>query len=207
MAKTRAGTLRHVWSTELPLDLKIRIYIVVCCIILTYGSEAWFLSERACKIINGANAYMLSHITDKSKWDESSADTSTFNILVWIRARRLRWDGHILRMGDERLVKQTLKVIYDNPQEGDMLMDVEAMESWEQLVESVKDRKSWKKKVVRLKRSNQRTTMPIKERKLQHQRQKASTKTRSHFIFYPSKEQRTKTAEENEDNNFFKQSA
>ena len=86
-------------------------------------------------------------------------------------------------------------------------MDVEATESWEQLVEAAKDRQLWKKKVARLKRAAQRTTMPIKEHKLQHQRQKASTKTRSHFIFYPSKEQRAKAAEENEDNNFFEQAA
>ena len=105
-------------------------------------------------------------------------------------------------MDDERLVKQTLKVIYDNSQEGDMLMDVESTESWEQLVETAKDRKSWKKKVVPLKRASQRTTMSIKEHKLQHQRQKTSTET---SIFYPSKEQRAKVAEENEDDNFFKQ--
>ena len=27
MAKTRAGTLRHIWASKLPLDLKLRLYI------------------------------------------------------------------------------------------------------------------------------------------------------------------------------------
>ena len=41
MAKLRAGSLRHVWAAELPLDLKLRLYISCCCSILVYGSEAW----------------------------------------------------------------------------------------------------------------------------------------------------------------------
>ena len=41
MAKTRAGSLRHVWAAKaISLDLKIRIYISACCSILVYGSEA-----------------------------------------------------------------------------------------------------------------------------------------------------------------------
>ena len=80
MAKQRAGTLRHVWSSSLKLDLKVRLYIAACCSILVYGSEAWLLNERASRCINGANAYMLSHITDKTKREEATPATSTFNI-------------------------------------------------------------------------------------------------------------------------------
>ena len=116
MTKTRAGSLRHVWATKaLSLDLKIRIYTSACCSILVYGSEAWRLTEQACKIINGANAFMLSHITGKSKREEATAVTTTFDILVWIRARRLKWAGHILCLDDKRLIRHTLRVIYDNP--------------------------------------------------------------------------------------------
>ena len=46
MAKTRAGTLRHIWSAKLPMDLKLRLYICCCCSILVWGSEAWVLNER-----------------------------------------------------------------------------------------------------------------------------------------------------------------
>ena len=113
MAKTRAGTLRHIWSAKLPMDLKLRLYIACCCSILVWGSEAWTLDEKACRCINGANAYMLSHITGKSKREEATAKTTTFDILAWIRARRLRWVGHILRLRDRddgkpRLIKETL---------------------------------------------------------------------------------------------------
>ena len=123
MAKTRAGSLRHIWAAELPLDLKIRLYIACCCSIMVWGSEAWVLDDEAKRCINGANAHMLAHITGKTKREEATLGTTTFNILAWIRARRMRWVGHILRLPDERLIKQTLKVIFDNPQDGDILMD------------------------------------------------------------------------------------
>ena len=98
-----------------------------------WGSEAWILNEEACRCINGANAHMLSHITGKT--EEATESTTTFNILAWIRARRLSWVGHILRLEDgdrPRLIKQTLRVIFDNRQDGDILMDVEER-SWTRL--------------------------------------------------------------------------
>ena len=91
MAKTRAGQLRHILSSEeVSLDLRLRLYIAGCCSIMTYGAEAWLLDDEACKALNGANAYMLSHITGNNRHYEASPDTTTFNLLLWIRARRLR---------------------------------------------------------------------------------------------------------------------
>ena len=95
-AKARAGTFRHLWAADLSLDLKMRLYISACCSILVYGSEGWLLNARTCKRINGANAYMLSHFTGKTKHDEATADKTTFNIITWIRTRRLRWVCHVM---------------------------------------------------------------------------------------------------------------
>ena len=91
---------------------------------------------------------MLSHITGKLKREEAMTSSTSFDILVWIRSRRLRWVGHILRLDDERLIKQTLKVkvIYDNRQTGDILMDVDDM-SWEDLRQTTADRDVWRAKV------------------------------------------------------------
>ena len=41
--------------------------------------------------------------------------------------------GHIL---DNRLIKQTLRVIYDHPQEGDLLMNTQG-KTWEQLIQTI----------------------------------------------------------------------
>ena len=139
-------------STELALDLKLRLYIAACCSIMTYGAEAWLLDEQARRALNGANAYMLSHITGNPRRQESTADTCTFNLLLWIRARRLRWLGHILRLQDERLVKQAIKHIHGHRQDGDMLMDVDPSLSWEALVELARDKDGWRERVRKMQR-------------------------------------------------------
>ena len=108
MSKSRAGTLRHVWASDLGMDLKVRLYVASCCSMLVYGSEAWLLTDEALRYINGANTYMLSHITSRMKREETTHAETAFDIIVWIRARRLKYVGHILRLKDERLVKQTL---------------------------------------------------------------------------------------------------
>ena len=61
MARTRAGNLHRVWKVNLPLKLKLRLYVSGIFSILTYGSEAWRLDERAQHAINGANAMILAH--------------------------------------------------------------------------------------------------------------------------------------------------
>ena len=152
MARQRAGKLRHIWSaTELSLDLKMRLYRSACCSILTYGSEAWTLDPTTCKIINGANAAMVSHITQRSIQEEATTGTRTFDLLRWIRARRLRWVGHILRMRDDRLIKQALHTIYDNRKEGDILMDIPDTKDWQDLQAIASHRKGWRARVHKIK--------------------------------------------------------
>ena len=91
-AKKRVGQLRHVWSSKiLPLSLKRRLYISGVCSILTYGAEAWRLDVETRSMLNGVNAQMLTHITNKTVQEEATAATSTIDIVLWIRVRRLKW--------------------------------------------------------------------------------------------------------------------
>ena len=168
-AKVRAGSFRHIWSSSLSQGLKLRLYVSACCSILVYGSEGWILDEKTCRCLNGANAYMLSHLTGKTKHEEATAATTTFDIVAWIRARRLRWVGHIMRMGkncngEERQVKETLKVIFNNRQQGDILMDV-AEDSWEALQKAAADRDKWRERVLALKKAARLTTRKPQEKK------------------------------------------
>jgi len=90
-AQTRAGKLRHIWAApQLTLQLKLRLYISACVSILTYGSEAWLLDPRVTSALRGANARMLARITKKEIKDEARDSTTTFNIIAWIRATRLK---------------------------------------------------------------------------------------------------------------------
>ena len=72
--------------------------------------------------LNGANSRMLSVITDKTQKEEASDGSRTFDLLMWIRARRIQWLDPILRMDDGRLIKRAVKVMYEASQEGDLLM-------------------------------------------------------------------------------------
>ena len=59
MAVQTAGKMRHVWaSKQIPLKLKLRVYITGVCSQLTYGSEAWRLDEQTIRMLNGANIKM-----------------------------------------------------------------------------------------------------------------------------------------------------
>ena len=89
---------------------------------------------------------MLAHITGHSQRTEATSATTTFNLVKWIRARRLKWVGHILRMDDERLIKQTLHYIFHNPQDGDILMDVRATDC-QHLLRQASDRDAWRRRV------------------------------------------------------------
>ena len=151
MARTRAGKLRHTWAAPtLPLQLKLRLYKAVVCSIMTYGSEAWLLDNATCKALNGANAAMLAIITGKSIQQEACRSTTTFDILPWIRGKRLQWVGHILRLPPTRLLHRTLQHIHDQAIPGDMLMDAPIGE-WKELVKLAEDRKGWRIRVRKLK--------------------------------------------------------
>ena len=148
MARQRFGKLRHIWTNkELHLNLRLRLYKSCVCSVLTYGSEAWQLHEEARRTLNGANSQMLSIITGKTPHQEASAKWRTFDLVAWIRARRLQWVGHILRMGPERMVKQAVFELFKAPTKGNLLMDVPAVDSWKELCTRAQNKEAWRERV------------------------------------------------------------
>ena len=148
MAQTRYGKLRHIWhNNDLHLGLKLRLYKACICSILTYGSEAWTLTTETTRSINGANAQMMAGITGNTPHQEASPKSRTFDIVLWIRARRLQWLGHILRMGKERLLKRAIYEMFKNRKQGDMLMDAPTHKTWRELCTYAVDRDYWRTRV------------------------------------------------------------
>ena len=84
---------------------------------------------EAVKKINGANAQMMRVISGKTPHQEASPKWRSFDIVKWIRARRLAWVGHILRLGPERKIKQAVYEMFKHRSEGDLLMDAPATTS------------------------------------------------------------------------------
>ena len=144
----------------------------------------------------------MSHITGKTKREETTTAMTTFNIITWIRARRLKRVGHILRLrdSDNRLIKETLKVIYDNRQEWDILMDVDADLTWGQLQKQARDKNARRKKVNELKTTARRATAPVKRSKVTSTAPLTNVKTRFTFL-PPQKPAPTKVKKKQKQNN------
>ena len=146
-AKQRFGKMRHIWGNKvLHVNLRMRLYKSSVCSILTYGAEAWRMTPRVSAALNGANASMVSIITDKTPREEAAAGKS-FDVVKWIRARKLQWLGHILRMGPQRKVKQAIFEMFKARRHGDMLMDAPATDSWRELCTYACDREYWRTRV------------------------------------------------------------
>ena len=158
-ATKTAGKMRNIWASKhVPLQLKLRIYKTGVCSQLAYGSEAWLLNADTIRIINGVNSRMLHRITGKTIHEEASSETRTFDIIAWIRARRLQWVGHIIRMkpderGNERLLHLAVKHIHQNRVQGDLLSDVPNFE-WEELKQLANNRDAWRDMVRNLRDGN-----------------------------------------------------
>ena len=134
-------------NNSLHRNLRMRLYKSSVCSVMTYGSEAWRLTDEVRRKLNGANSRMVAVITGKSQHDEASKETRTFDLVSWIRARRLQWLGHILRMDDDRLVKKAVELMYTKPQKGDLLMDAPATSSWDELCKRAESRDAWRQRV------------------------------------------------------------
>ena len=90
---------------------------------MTYDSEDWALNEVTIKKLNDVNTQMVIIISGKTPHQETSSKWRSFGLVRWIRARRLVWMGHILRMGREHKLKQVVYGIFKDRQPGDLLMD------------------------------------------------------------------------------------
>ena len=57
MEENRCGELRHIFNSDnIPMNLKLKIYKVAVCSLMTYGSEVWSLTESTAALLNGCNA-------------------------------------------------------------------------------------------------------------------------------------------------------
>ena len=81
----------------------------------------------------------------------------------WIRSRRLQWLDHILRMGSERKLKQTVFEIFKSRIDGDLLMDAPATASWRELAEFACDKTYWSTRVRSMRQPRVRVEFNVEE--------------------------------------------
>ena len=145
IAMTRMGQLRQVFSSKLPLGIKLKVYRAAVCSLFTYGSEAWNLDEKTRAALNGANSRCLSRITGRSIQEEANERTRTFDLVAAIRRTRARWLGHILRMGPHRMLYRAAIRQHEIGSEGNLFMDVPCHLPLQDIVAIAQDREEWKR--------------------------------------------------------------
>ena len=111
-----AGVMRQLYGTvvtkrELSNKTKLSIYKSVYRPILTYGHEQWVMTERMKSRVQAAEMRFLRRIAGLTLLDRirSSDIRETLQVsplLLWIERSQLKWLGHVIRMPQERLVKQ-----------------------------------------------------------------------------------------------------
>ena len=125
MASARFGQLHHIWSSDsLPVSLKVQLYSVVVCSILTHAHEAWKLNADVLRKVRGWNGRNLAIVLKYRLEDQGDPE---YDLTADLRVRRLKWVGHILRKPESELIRQVLlefRTIYpDDYPDGTLLMD------------------------------------------------------------------------------------
>ena len=110
---SHCGGLLNIWkSKNISLPVKVKLYESLVISTLLYGAELWPLPVTQMKKLEAAHHKFqrrLLGITrkDKVRNEEIRRKTGLRKSELIIKERILRWLGHVLRMDDSRIPRQT----------------------------------------------------------------------------------------------------
>jgi hypothetical protein len=150
IAKVAFSKLYSVWeSSELHTDLKLRLYVAGIVSILSYGVEAWDMTEKLRTKLRGWNSRCLHVITGRSYRDE--AVSPTYDLVASVLSRRQKWLGHLLRADPGFLARRVLlgeahhyKTQGLQYEFGSLLSEAPEHESAQELLELAEERDEWR---------------------------------------------------------------
>eukprot|EP01050_Picozoa_sp_SAG11_P005411 SAG11_NODE_381_length_9941_cov_11.761885_12_plen_448_part_01 len=114
MAGSAFGRLRHIWSDKrLSRGLKLRIYSTYIVSVLTWGLPAWRIGDKEERKLRHWNARMLTRMMQTKQEDfadelRKQYRDPEFDLVRKLRARRMRWLGHTLRLPETSLLRRVL---------------------------------------------------------------------------------------------------
>ena len=106
--------LKRVWrNRNLKSSTKIRVYRAIVLTTLLYGAESWVTYRSHIKILDRFHQRCLRtilniHWSDYISNEKVLEQAGIPSIEAMLLQQRLRWAGHVARMADHRLPKQTL---------------------------------------------------------------------------------------------------
>ena len=106
-ASARWGKLYRLWGDNaLKLCDKLRLFESAVVSVLVYGCEAWPLDAKTVATLTSWCARRVSILSGLSIRDECVHPS--YKLVDKIRARRLRYVGHVLRSDDGLLMRRAL---------------------------------------------------------------------------------------------------
>ncbi|MGA9039530.1 MAG: hypothetical protein WB421_03260 [Terriglobales bacterium] len=115
LAAAAFGMLRKpLWKkTEIDKDTKLQVYKAVVLPTLLYGAETWTTKQNDVKKLNTFHLRSLRSILNiswKDRWSNAKVleTCKSHGMPFHVSCARLRWLGHIARLGNFRLPKQLL---------------------------------------------------------------------------------------------------
>ena len=144
MVMRRCGQLSHIFnSPNIGSRIKIHLYVVTVCSLLSYGCETWDLTPKVRSLINGANSRMLARITGNEVRVEARAATTSHDIVAHMRRMRMRWLGRILRGNQDNLTFKAIMAQIHMGGLGNLLMDAPPFVDLQDLVVKATDKALW----------------------------------------------------------------
>jgi hypothetical protein len=160
------GRLNNIWRNKrLNYKIKIRLYEALVMTTLLYGAETWPMTVVNMKRLEAAHHRWQRKILgivwrDKIRNEEVRRRTGMEKLEDIIKKRRLKWLGHVHRMGQNKIPRQALKW---NPTDGKrkrgrprknwkttVCKDLEDMGlTWEEAENAAEDRLGWRSCVAR----------------------------------------------------------
>jgi hypothetical protein len=113
-ARGRFAEMQRLWCIcKLKVSLKMKCYSAYVLPILMFGSESWALTKKQSNQLEVVHSDCLRqilgvHRCDHHRLTDIRARCGTVSLAEMLKAGRLRWLGHVLRMGQERLPNQAL---------------------------------------------------------------------------------------------------